>query len=547
MESNAGRVFLSRFMMWIAAALVGSYFLFSINLDVFKKPAEEGQPELTTIQKFMKMVTIPNINLGIDLQGGAHLVVSVEIEKAIENRLVTEGKGIDQLFKKHELQKLPAKKDVSGKSIVMEFENENDASAAYKIIKDGVSYLKTSRKAEILTVALLPQEENRIRAQAVEQAINILSRRLDSAGVQGLTVQQHGERQIVVQLPGEQDVEEKKELISKTAHLEFKIVEQQAASEDALLDKFDGDLPADKMIIQGREDGRKGFYLVSAFPDLTGEHIVNARMDFDKYGKAAVHFTLDSAGSQEFAELTSNNVGKPLGIVIDNIMYSSPNINEPITGGSCQISGNFTSEEAKNLEIVLNSGALKAPLKFESESRVGASLGQDSIRKGIFSCLIGLALLLFFSIFYYRLAGLFAMLALFFNLFLILLFLSGFKFALTLPGIAGMVLTIGMAIDASILIYEKIREELSEGSTIRKAINDGFAGAMVVILDSNITTFLTGLVLFKFGSPAIRGFAVTLMVGIVATILSGVFFLKAIFEFVLDNTSIREFSFHVKK
>jgi len=539
MNSKASRFFLSKFMVWIVAAIIGGYFLFSFNLKVL-------QEDIPFTQKLMKVVSIPNINLGIDLQGGAHLVVSVEIEKAIENRLVSESKGLEQIFKRKGVEKFPTKKEVQQKAIVMEFENEDAASTAYKVIKDAASYLKIIRKGEMVTVTLLPQEENRIRSQAVEQAINILSRRLDAAGVQGLTVQQHGERQVVVQLPGEQDVEEKKELISKTAHLEFKIVEQQAASEDTILDKFDGDLPADKMIVPGKEEGAKRYYLVSAFPDLTGEHIVHARMDFDKYGKPMVHFTLDSVGAQEFAELTTDNVGKPLGIVIDNIMYSSPNIHEPITGGGCQITGHFTSEEAKGLEIVLNSGALQAPLKFEYESRVGASLGQDSIQKGLFSCFVGLGLLLFFSIFYYKLSGFFAMLALFFNLFLVLLFLSWFKFALTLPGIAGMVLTIGMAIDASILIYEKIREELGEGSTIRKAVNDGFAGAMVVILDSNITTFLTGLVLFKFGSPAIRGFAVTLMVGIVATILSGVFFLKSIFEFVLDNTNIRNFSFHVK-
>jgi preprotein translocase subunit SecD len=219
-------------------------------------------------------------------------------------------------------------------------------------------------------------------------------------------------------------------------------------------------------------------------------------------------------------------------------MYTAPGIQSAI-GANGRITNIRSAEEAKDLALVLRSGALMAPLKFEHENRVGASLGQDSIEKGIFACVVALLLLLLFSIVYYKLPGFFAILALFYNLFLILLFLSYFESSLTLPGIAGMVLTIGMAVDASILIYERIKEEVAKGTTFRKALNDGFKGAMVVILDSNITTFLTGFVLFKFGGPAIKGFAVTLMVGVVATVLSGIFFLKSVFDFVLDNTPLK--------
>ena len=544
MRSRGYNLLFSKFVAWIAVVVVGSYFLFSFDTSVFKAPIGDGEEpvkEYSFIQKIFKAIKTPNINLGIDLQGGAHLVVSVDIEKAIENRLVSESKALDQLFKKQNIKSMPTQQEVQKQVFVMTFEDEDSASAVYRLIKDEVIYLKVSRKINVVKVSLPPQEEQRIRSQVVEQAINVLHRRLDTAGAQGIVIQQHGERQIVVQLPGEENVDEKKELISKTAHLEFKIVEKIAGTRDALLDAFDGDLPADRMIVPGREDGAEEYSLVSAFPDLTGDHITFATEKIDDYGKVKVVFNLDSIGTRGFGELTSNNVGKQLGIIIDDVMYSHANIHEPITSGGCSISGSRTMEEARALAIVLSSGSLQAPLKFEYETRVGSSLGQDQIRKGIISCGVGLGLLLIFSILYYKLAGFFAMMALFFNLFLVMLFLSWFKFALTMPGIAGMVLTIGMAIDASILIYEKIREELATGSTFRKAMEDGFGGAMVVILDSNITTFLTGLVLFKFGSPAIRGFAVTLMAGIIATILAGVFFLRALFEFVLDNTNIKKF------
>jgi preprotein translocase subunit SecD len=223
-------------------------------------------------------------------------------------------------------------------------------------------------------------------------------------------------------------------------------------------------------------------------------------------------------------------------------MYSAPSISEAI-GSTGIIKGRYSAEEARDLALVLRSGSLMAPLKFEQETRVGASLGQDSIDRGLMACLIGLLLVLLFSIFYYRALGLFAMCALVYNLFLILLFLSYFESTLTLPGIAGMVLTIGMAIDASILIYEKIREDLSEGVSFRQAVESGFNGAMVVILDANITTFLSGLILFKFGGPAIKGFAVTLMAGILATILAGIFFLRSLILWVLDMRSGKAFKF----
>ncbi|MBU1008300.1 protein translocase subunit SecD [Candidatus Dependentiae bacterium] len=537
MSSRLKRILFSQFIFWVIAAAFIKYFLFSFNMDVFKAEA----PDQTLVQKLFRAVKIPKIKLGIDLQGGAHLVVSVDVDKAIDNRLVSESKMIEQLFEEKKLQAFPERKEVKDQLLKMTFDTEDQASAAYRMVRKEMPHLEVKRRGTVVDVNLPAQEAQRIRVQSVEQATSILKRRLDTAGVQGLVVQQHGERQIVIQLPGEEDVDEKKELISKTAHLEFKIIEKEGATRESLLDEYDGELPGDKVIVPGKEGGVKRFYLVSVFPDLTGDHITFAKEDFDEYGRLIVRFRLDSSGTKNFADLTTNNIGKSLGIVIDGVMYSSPRIQGAIPRGEGIISGTYTSESARALAIVLNSGSLQAPIKFEYETRVGASLGWDSIKKGVVSCLVGLALLLLFALLYYRLAGLFAFFALLFNLLLVLFFLSWFKFALTLPGIAGMVLTIGMAIDASILIYERIREELANGVPLRKAVQDGFSGATVVILDSNITTFLTGLVLFKFGGPSIRGFAVTLMAGIVATIIASVFFLRSLFLFMLDTFNLKRF------
>ncbi len=529
MNTGARRVLASRFMLiWVPLALIGSYFLFSFDS---KKIREQGWSFRTVMQS----ISMPRIKLGIDLQGGTYLVLGVEVEKAVENRLVIESKSLDQLFDTKGLKTRPSKKEIKNLAVVLSFDNEESAKIAYNFMRREVPTLKSTLKENEVHSFLTPVEEQRIRTGSVEQGVSVLNNRLNSFGVSGLIVQRHGERQIVVQLPGVDDPERVRSIITKTAHLEFKIVEKTASKKEDLLDDFDYELPPDKMIIsssakRGQDEEGGTWYLVSTLPDLTGDHIVDSRMTYDDFGRIKVSFQLDTTGAREFKELTGNNIGRQLGIVIDNVMYSAPRVQGAI-GARGEISGINSIEEAQDLALVLRSGSLLAPLKFEQESRVGASLGQDSVRRGALSCLVGLLLLFIFAILYYRLPGFFAMLGLFYNLFLILLFLSYFEATLTLPGIAGMVLTIGMAVDASILIYERIREELVGGSTIHKAINDGFGGATVIILDSNITTFLTALVLFKFGGPAIKGFAVTLMAGIIATILSGIFFLRSLFEF----------------
>ena len=548
-QSKLVKAIISPFMLWVAIIAVGSYFMFSFDAKILKEPASPGL--MGTVTKYYNALKLSYIKKGIDLAGGTYLVLGVELDKAVENRLNIESRSLDQLFKTKELKVLPLSKNVKDGVLTIVFETEEGAKACYNMLAEAKAASLQSKLVDNEIQANLTSElEHRLRAGAVEQAVNVLGNRLDSTGVAGMVVTQHGDHQVVVQMPGVSDPERIKSLISRAAHLEFKIVEKTAGSRDVLLEEYDGELPSDKVIVPGKsemdengieEAGR--YYLVSAFPDMTGDRIVDSYVSRDEFGKPVVNFKLDGVGSREFGELTSNNEKRQLGIIMDDVMVSAPSINTPITGGSGIITGGFTQKEALDLSIVLKSGSLVAPLKFEQESRVGASLGQDSIYKGLMSCLIAMILLFLFSFLYYKIPGLLAVLALLLNFFLVMLFLSYFHGTLSLSGIAGMVLSVGMAIDASILIYEHIKEQLSLGSTLRKAVNDGFSGALAVILDSNITTFLTGMVLFYWGGPAVRNFATTLMLGIVATLLSGILFLKAMFQFLFDVIEVKSMKF----
>lgn len=548
-QSKLVRAVVSPFMLWVAIFAVGSYFMFSFDPKVLKEPAEPGV--MGAVKKYYSALRMTYIKKGIDLAGGTYLVLGVELEKALENRLGVENRSLDQLFKVRELKVLPKSKVVKDGVLTLSFDNDAAARACYNLLQETKAATLQVKLVDTEVQATLSGEiERRIRTGSVEQAVNVLNNRLGSYGVEGIVVQQHGERQVVVQLPGVDDPERVKSLISKAAHLEFKIVEKVAGSRDSLLDVYDGELPSDKVIVPGKseidesgseEAGR--YFLVSAFADMTGDRIVDANVTRDEYGKPVVAFKLDGVGAREFGELTSNNERRQLGIIMDGIMISAPTINTPITGGSGIITGIGSQKEALELSIVLKSGSLVAPLKFEQESRVGASLGQDSIYKGLMSCLIALLLLFIFSFIYYKIPGLLAVVALLANMFLVLLFLSYFHGTLSLSGIAGLVLSVGMAIDASILIYEKTKDELAAGSTLRKAVFDGFNGVLAVILDSNITTFLTGLVLFYWGGPAVRNFATTLMLGIVATLLTGILFLKATFQFIFDVFEVKSMKF----
>ncbi len=521
----------SRFVLWLLAAVAGSYFLFNFDSS---KMGTEGP----FFERFFNSVSMPNLTLGIDLQGGTRLVLKVDVEKAIENRLAESSKTFERAFKRTRTP-LPVTKELNPKNLVLRFSSSQAASKAYDVMRTKYPEFGCKRNEDILTVLLSAGEEARIQASAVDQAVHVLRTRLDTVNVRGLSVNRHGKANVVVQLPGVDDVDEIKAMIIRAARLEFKVVEKQGYRE-SLLDAYDGILPPDKMLVpeKGADEEEGQWFVVSVFPDMVGNRITDARLGYDQTGRPAVDFKLDSEGGREFRDLTRRNVGRSIAIIMDGHVVSSPRIQEEIAGRGGNITG-MQQQEAVKISALLRSGALQAPLKIEQESRVGASLGQDSVKQGFVACLVALALLFVFSLLYYKVSGLLAFTALIYNLFVLLLALSYFKATLTLPGIAGMVLTVGMAIDASILIYERIREELLKGLAFKVAVDEGFNGAMKVILDSNITTFISGIVLFWLGGPAIRGFAVTLMVGVVSTVIAGVYFLKALFDFVTDVLKIR--------
>lgn len=381
------------------------------------------------------------------------------------------------------------------------------------------------------------------RKDAVDRAIEIIRNRIDQFGVGEMSIQRQGKENIIVQLPGVTDRERALEIIGKTAHLEFKIVSDDV--ED--LKKAINNEPVEFFELKHLEEERAGHepLLVAREASFTGDLLVNAKTEFSSrgFGEPYVSITLNSKGAQIFANVTAANVGKRLAIVLDGKVVSAPVIREAIPSGQAQISGNFTVEQANDLSVILRAGALPAPVIVEEERTVGPLLGADSIKSGIRATLIGGAFVAFFMIFYYRLAGLVAIFALGLNLILILACLAMFKGTLTLPGIAGLILTIGMSVDANVLIYERIREELKLGKSLRAAIASGYHRALSAIVDSNVTTIIAAVLIFKFGTGPIRGFAVTLTIGLLANLFTAVMCTRVIFEILCDQFSLSRLKF----
>ena len=354
-----------------------------------------------------------------------------------------------------------------------------------------------------------------------------------------------GEKQILVQLPGIKDTKRAKALIGKTALLEFKLMDETHDLNDALK----GNVPPGSEILYGiREDPSTQRvyntpYLLKKRTLLTGANLTNARVQIDsQYNEPYVSITFDKKGGRDFARITEANVKKRLAIVLDKKVYSAPVIQEKITGGQARITGNFTTEEAHDLAIVLRAGALPAPVNILEERTVGPSLGSDSIHKGIVSMLVGGFLVILFMIIYYKGAGLIADFALILNIILIAGGLAGFQATLTLPGIAGIILTIGMAVDANVLIFERIREEMTLGKTPRAAVEAGYNRATLTILDANVTTLIAALVLFQFGTGPVKGFAVTLSLGVLSSLFTALILTRSVFDYYLIKRKIKTLS-----
>lgn len=485
-----------------------------------------------------------SLKFGIDLVGGSYITLEVQQDDVVRNELNDKIKSFTSSLDQANFE-MESKPLFQNNSLVFKFVSKKAAQEAEVLLRSQDRNLLYQVNESELFVTISPSHLSTLLSDAVNANIDILSRRLDGMSVAEIHISKQGDRFIVVELPDVRDPQQAKIMIGKSAIMDFKLVEDQAASREELFDKYDHELPEGTMIVAGavKNSGQRMYYLVPEYTPVSGKYFKHAKVDFggDFGTDLVVHFEFDDEGGKRFHELTSRNIGKYLAIVLDDEVIQVAVIKSAI-GKQGSISGNFQSDEASALARLLKSGAFKAKVNFIEEREIGPTLGQESVHNGLISCAIGLFLLLVFGIYFYRLSGFFAILALVYNLILILLCMSWVKATLTLPGIAGMILTVGMAIDASILIYEHIKECLSRGFSITQSVQDGFADAMVVILDANITTFIVAAVLFYFGTGPIQGFAVTMMIGIVSTLITGLFFLKSIFKTYLTVFSVSKLS-----
>ncbi len=453
------------------------------------------------------------INLGLDLQGGSNLLLEVKIDDVIKERMASVEDAARQILRENRIryQNLAAGDD----SVKVKIENAGSRSKAANQFRKIDSGIEVKESADgTLEIAYSEVELNKLKMRVVEQSIEIVRRRIDELGTKEPVIQSQGTDRIAVQLPGLQNPEEVKALLGKTAKMSFHLVDSRSTAAEAKR----GKLSATSRLAQGSEGE---YYVISRKPVVSGENLVDAQPAFQE-GEPVVSFKFNSLGGKKFGEATKENIGERLAIVLDNEVISAPVIQSAILGGSGVISGNFTVQSANDLALLLRSGALPAPLEVLEERTVGAGLGADSIREGVVASLIGLAAVVIFMVAAYGLFGLFTTAAVFMNLFLMLGILSFMGTTLTLPGIAGIILTIGMAVDANVLIFERMREEVKHGRSTKDAAEAGFTEAWGTILDSNLTTLVAAFVLFYFGSGPVRGFAVTLAVGIATSMFTSV-------------------------
>lgn len=521
----------------VAAVIVVAFIYIMPTIDMVAKSKQE--PTLWPQKK---------INLGLDLQGGMHLILEVDTEKAVESQIDRIADDLRRTMRKKHVRHKGINKAESTK-ISVAFNNKEDIEKFNTILDKNYKNLRTKKStgSGVTTIYLdFPDSEAAyMKKMATEQAVETIRNRIDEFGVNEPDIRIQGDRRILIQLPGISDTQRAKDLIGRTALLEFRLVDEANDVNAAL----NGSVPAGSEILYqtvidpetNRE--RKIPYLIKKGTPLTGADLTDARVEIDpQYNESSVGITFNRKGGRTFSRITGENVNKRLAIVLDNKVYSAPNIKDKISGGRAQITGNFTTDEAHDLAIVLRAGALPAPVKIIEERTVGPSLGKDSINKGLFSMCVGGVFVILFMMIYYKGAGVIADFALVINIILITGALAAFQATLTLPGIAGMILTIGMAVDANVLIFERIKEEMNLGKTPRAAVTAGFERATLTILDANITTIIVALVLFQFGTGPIKGFAVTLTLGIMASLFTALILSRLIFDYFLINRKIKSLS-----
>ncbi len=452
------------------------------------------------------------INLGLDLQGGSYLLLEVQLDvlykEELDNfvdsvRLISRDQGV-------KIEKI----DIKENEVLVFFANKDkikEMRDSFFQMYRGVSLQISNNR---LSIKLNDEYRKIIQDSAIKQSLEIVRKRIDESGTKEPLIQRSGKKRILLQLPGVKDPERIKDLLGKTAKLTFHIVDNENTS--ALQNNL---APFGKIIVPDMYDENTK-YLLDKRAVVGGENLVDAKGSFDQTEGHAVSFRFDTEGAQKFGKVTTNNIGKNLAVVLDGVVITAPRISSAITGGSGIITGNFNAQEASDLAVLLRAGALPAPLEIVEERSVGAGLGADSIAAGQIAAIIGMVLVCIFMILIYGTFGALANVSLIVNLFIIISLLGAIGATLTLPGIAGIVLTIGMAVDANVLIFERIKEESLKQTKVFQIVKNGFDRAMSTILDANITTLIAAVLLFAFGSGPIRGFSITLSLGVIASMFT---------------------------
>lgn len=488
------------------------------------------------------------IKLGLDLKGGVQLVLRVQTDDALRLETQTTADRLAEQLKERNIAIGGITVNDAHSFTVNGVAPDRDAEFRNSLVEVETNYDRSSG-AGTYTFTLKPNIVVQLREDTVNQALQTIERRVNELGVAEPVVARHSTAdQIMVQLPGVTEVNRAKEIIRSTAQLELKLVEQGPFSdENSARQQFNNNVPPDMQILPGTieaapgQPANTGYYVVRRVPAVTGRDLRNARPTLDENNRAAVSFSLNQEGARKFGEFTQSNIGRQLAIVMDNRVASAPAIQSRIDDEG-RITGNFTTQEAQDLSLVLRSGALPASLTYLEERTVGPSLGADSIRAGVTSALGGLLLVTLFMLFYYRLAGINALLSIVVNLILLLGLMAYAGATMTLPGIAGFILTIGMGVDSNVLIFERIKEELASAKGVKQAVSAGFDRVLLTILDTHVASLIAAAFLFNFGTSMIRGFALTLTIGLLANVFTAYFVSRTIFEATLSGRNVQKLS-----
>jgi len=482
------------------------------------------------------------ITLGLDLQGGLHMLLGIKSEVAIESRIKSMAATVKYLFDDEEIifDDLRMTKD---NKITFELLDKDDVLKATTLLKKEIEGTTLVQDGLKFSLAMKAVEVLRTKQNAIKQAVDTIRNRLNEFGLAEPTVAKQGEDKILVEVPGiktQADEQRIRELIARAAHLQLMAVDEDRIARVDTMSENEARSFGD-VIYTDVNDPRK--YLLKAIPVLDGSMLTDAKVGFDQNNQPVINFTLNGQGAKIFGDFTGKYVGKRMAVVLDNKVYSAPNINERIGGGRVQISGRFELSEAHDLAIALRSGALLAPVYVMEKRSVGPSLGADSIRSSSIALVLGFVLVILFMFIYYGIAGAIANVALIGNLFLILAIMSLFGATLTLPGMAGIVLTVGMAVDANVIINERIRELLHAGKSVVKSIEDGYSNAFTAIWDANVTTLIAATVLYAYGTGAIKGFALTMSIGILASMLTAIVGTHGIYQWLLPKIDKKKLNF----